>query len=153
MKELDRDEYRAKNIGVIFQDYNLLTTATAIDNVILSMDISEYRKKNKKEYAYQILQKVGIDNETANRKVLKLSGGEQQRIGIACAISHKPNIIIADEPMGNLDKETEQNIMEILTSLAHEEKRCVIVVTHSRSVAAYADELWGLNQGRLTFIK
>lgn len=78
MKELDRDEYRAKNIGVIFQDYNLLTTATAIDNVILSMDISEYRKKNKKEYAYQILQKVGIDNETANRKVLKLSGGEQQ---------------------------------------------------------------------------
>jgi putative ABC transport system ATP-binding protein len=153
MKELDRDEYHAKNIGVIFQDYNLLTTATAIDNVILSMDISEYRKKNKKEYAYQILQKVGIDNETANRKVLKLSGGEQQRIGIACAISHKPNIIIADEPTGNLDKETEQNIMEILTSLAHEEKRCVIVVTHSRSVAAYADELWGLNQGRLTFIK
>lgn len=78
MVSLDMDEYRAKSIGVIFQDYNLLTTATAIDNVVLSMDISEYKIKDKKKYAYQLLDKVGIDRETANRKVLKLSGGEQQ---------------------------------------------------------------------------
>lgn len=153
IKDLNLDQYRAKSIGIIFQDYNLLTTATAIDNVLLAMDISEYKHTNKKEYAYQILEKVGIDHETANRKVLKLSGGEQQRVGIASAISHEPDIIIADEPTGNLDQETEGNIMGILTSLAHNENKCVIIVTHSREVAAYADELWGLNQGKLTFIK
>ncbi|RZS92700.1 ABC transporter ATP-binding protein [Cuneatibacter caecimuris] len=153
MKTLDRDCYRAKSIGVIFQGYNLLTNATALENILLSMNISGSRRKNKKEYALQILEKVGIDQETAERKVLKLSGGEQQRVGIARAISHDPDIIIADEPTGNLDGDTEKNIMEILQSLAHEKGKCVIVVTHSKAVSGYADELWGLNAGNLVFLK
>lgn len=100
-----------------------------------------------------MLESVGIDGETARRKVLKLSGGEQQRVGIARALSHNPDIVIADEPTGNLDSDTEANIMAILRRLAHEEDKCVIVVTHSKSVADYADELWGLNQGNLVFVK
>ena len=145
MKALDRDKYRARSIGVIFQSYNLLINATALENIILSMDISGCKIKNKRKHALELLRRVGIDEETAKRKILKLSGGEQQRIGIARALSHNPDIIIADEPTGNLDGDTEQNIMEILQSLAHDEDKCVIIVTHSNSVSAYADELRGLS--------
>ena len=80
MKVLDRDAYRAKGIGVIFQGYNLLTNATALENIVLSMNISGSREKDKREYALKLLEKVGIDRDTAVRKVLKLSGGEQQRV-------------------------------------------------------------------------
>lgn len=153
MKTLDRDAYRAKGIGVIFQGYNLLTNATVMDNILLSIDISGSKLENKKEYAYQLLESVGIDREQANRKVLKLSGGEQQRVGIARALSHDPDVIIADEPTGNLDPETEANIMDILLTLAHEKNTCVIVVTHSKGVAKYADEVYALSNGRLTFIR
>lgn len=153
MKVLDRDAYRAKGIGVIFQGYNLLTNATALENIVLSMNISGSREKDKREYALRLLEKVGIDRDTAVRKVLKLSGGEQQRVGIARAIAHEPAIIIADEPTGNLDGDTEKNIMEILRSLAHDQGKCVIVVTHSKAVSKYADELWGLNAGNLVFLK
>lgn len=153
IQQLDRDCYRAKSIGVIFQGYNLLTNATALENIILSMNISGSREKDKREFAYQLLEKVGIDRETANRKILKLSGGEQQRVGIARALSHDPDIVIADEPTGNLDGDTEKNIMTIFQKLAHEEGKCVIVVTHSKQVAKYADELWGLNNGSLVYVK
>lgn len=153
MKSLDRDEYRAKGIGVIFQGYNLLTNATVIDNILLSIDISGTKRKDKKEYAYQLLESVGIDREQANRKVLKLSGGEQQRVGIARALSHEPDVIIADEPTGNLDPETEANIMDILLDLAHNKQKCVIVVTHSKGVARYADEIYALSDGKLTFVR
>lgn len=153
IKQLDRDDYRANNIGVVFQSYNLLTNATALENIIISMNISKNKVKNKKAIALEFLKKVGIDEEMANRKVLKLSGGEQQRVGIARALSHNPDIIIADEPSGNLDSETEKNIMEILNKLAHEENKCIFVVTHSKQVSKYADELWGINQGNLVFVK
>ncbi len=152
VKTIDRDEYRAKSIGVIFQGYNLLTNATALENIILSMNISSSKEKNKRQFALDLLAKVGIDEETAKRKVLKLSGGEQQRVGIARALSHNPDIIIADEPTGNLDSDTEENIMNILQELANTAEKCVIIVTHSKSVASYADELLGLNQGNLTSI-
>lgn len=153
LKQMDRDVYRAKSIGVIFQGYNLLTNATALENIVLSMNISGSKVKEKKRFALQLLAQVGIDEETANRKVLKLSGGEQQRVGIARALSHNPQIIIADEPTGNLDGDTEENIMGILQRLAQDENKCVIVVTHSKQVSKYADELWGLNQGNLVFVK
>lgn len=151
--EIDRDDYRSKSIGVIFQGYNLLTNATVMDNIILAMDISGNRMKDKKKYALDILESVGIDYEQAKRKVLKLSGGQQQRVGIARALCHHPDVIIADEPTGNLDSETEQEIMDILLHLAHEEEKCVIIVTHSQGVSAYADELYGLNAGKLLAIK
>lgn len=153
MKTLDRDNYRAKSIGVIFQGYNLLTNATALENIVLSMNISGSREKDKSALALGLLEKVGIGQETAHRKVLKLSGGEQQRVGIARALSHNPDVVIADEPTGNLDGGTEKNIMGILQSLAHDEGKCVIVVTHSKAVSKYADELWGLNAGNLVFVK
>jgi len=147
LNEIDRDEYRSKNVGVIFQSYNLLLNATPVYNITLSMNIS--RLKPKKAHAYLLLEKVGIDQETANRKILKLSGGEQQRVGIARALAHNPDVIIADEPTGNLDAETEAAILDILVRLAHEENKCVIIVTHSENVTAVADEVIGLSLGKI----
>ncbi|MCL2501165.1 MAG: ABC transporter ATP-binding protein [Defluviitaleaceae bacterium] len=150
LKTIDRDVYRAKKIGVIFQSFNLITNATAVQNIILSMNISGSPENDKKQFTYDLLQRIGIDRETAARKILKLSGGEQQRVGIARALSHNPNIIIADEPTGNLDTETEDDILKILTILAHDEGKCVIIVTHSKKVSSIADEIWGMKDGKIT---
>jgi len=173
LRGVDRDEYRAKSVGVIFQSYNLLLNSTAVYNITLSMNISSMKRSTycraprgvkgslvlgesavkerraKKNFAYTLLDKVGIDRETADRKILKLSGGEQQRVGIARALSHEPDVIIADEPTGNLDTETEKAVLDILARLAHEDNKCVIIVTHSENVTSIADEVFGIRAGRL----
>ncbi len=149
LKGINRNKYRAQNIGVIFQSYNLLPSASAVENVVLAMNLSGDKSMNKKRAAYGLLEKVGIDRKTADRKILKMSGGEQQRTGIARALSHNPDILIADEPTGNLDENTEDEIMKILWGLVKKENRCVIIVTHSHKVASYADEVLGLSDGRL----
>ena len=155
LRTLDRDEYRSKHVGVIFQSYNLLQNSTAVYNITLSMNISEgavkKERRAKKESAYALLNNVGIDRETAERKILKLSGGEQQRVGIARAMSHNPDVIIADEPTGNLDAETENAVLEIFSKLAHEENKCVIIVTHSENVTAIADEVIEIRGGAVNF--
>ena len=153
LKEIDRDEYRAKGIGVVFQSYNLINNSTAVENIVLSMYISGSREHDKKSFAYELLQKVGIDRETANRKILKLSGGEQQRVGIARALAHNPGIIIADEPTGNLDTDTENDVLKILTSLARDEGKCVIIVTHSKKVSSIANEILGMKDGKLAPVR
>jgi putative ABC transport system ATP-binding protein len=156
LRQIDRDEYRAKRVGVIFQGYNLLTNSTAVYNITLSMNISESEivdRHAKKEVAYALLDKVGVGRETADRKILYLSGGEQQRVGIARALSHNPDVIIADEPTGNLDMETENAVLNIFTRLAHEEDKCVIIVTHSENVTAIADEVIGIRSGKLKKMK
>jgi len=148
LTKINRDRYRSQSVGVIFQGYNLLTNATALDNILLSMDISG-TPGNKTAKANALLEKVGIDQEKSSRKVLKLSGGEQQRVSIARALSANPAVIIADEPTANLDKKTEDAILKILKKLAYEENRVVVIVTHSRKVASIADEVWGLEKGAL----
>lgn len=153
LKKIDRDQYRAKGIGVIFQSFNLLTNVTAVQNIVLSMSISRSPEKNKKAFAYTLLEKVGIDRETADRQVLKLSGGEQQRVAIARALSHNPDIILADEPTANLDKDTEAEILNIFTSLAHNEGKCVIIATHSKELTAIADVILGMKDGKMMVIK
>ncbi|NIK77046.1 putative ABC transport system ATP-binding protein [Paenibacillus castaneae] len=153
IKNLNRDEYRAKGIGVVFQSFNLLTNSSAIENIVLSMNISESKEVDKKAFAYALLEKVGIDRETADRKILKLSGGEQQRVGIARAISHNPEIVIADEPTGNLDSATEEEILNIFSALAHDEGKCVIIVTHSKKVTTIADVIYGMSDGKMAQMK
>ena len=147
LAEMNRNRYRARKAGIIFQSLNLLTNATAIDNIILSMNISGVTGINKKERALELLGKVGISPEKANRKILKLSGGEQQRIGIARALAHDPVLIVADEPTGNLDKDSEAKVLRIFETLAHIEGKCVIIVTHSKKVTSIADGIWSLDKG------
>ena len=150
LSEIDRDHYRSQKAGIIFQSLNLLVGATAIDNIVLSMNISGVAGIDKKARAYELLEKVGISKEKAHRKILKLSGGEQQRVGIARALAHDPMLIIADEPTGSLDKATEATVLEIFRSLAHDEGKCVIIVTHSENVTAIADEVWSLEEGNFS---
>ena len=143
--KIDKYTFRSKYIGVVFQSFNLLTKFTACENVVLSMDIAGVRKVNKKKRALELLQSVGLDEDEANRRVLHLSGGQQQRVAIARALSYDPDIILADEPTGNLDKETQDEIMEIFRNLADQGK-CVILVSHSPDVAAACDERYELKK-------
>lgn len=149
LKKINRDIYRSNEIGVIFQNYNLLPHLTALENVILSMDISNIKVKDRKKKAYQLLKKVGIDEVKANRRILHLSGGEQQRVSIARALSYDSEIILADEPTGNLDKETEKEIIDLLVMLAHKEKKCVIIISHSDKVKDSVDEIKYLVKGKI----
>jgi len=137
----DRYIYRSKEIGVIFQAYNLLPHLTALENVILGIDVSGINVSNKKAKALELLKAVGLDEVTAHRKILKCSGGEQQRIAIARTLAYDPTIILADEPTGNLDPETTQSIMNLFKQLAYEQQKCVIIVTHSSDVARQCDEI------------
>ncbi|MEG0230255.1 MAG: ABC transporter ATP-binding protein [Oscillospiraceae bacterium] len=143
--QVDKYKFRSCYVGVIFQSFNLLPNLTAAENVILSMDVSEKKDiKNKKLRALELLEKVGLDEDEANRKVLKLSGGQQQRVAIARALSYNPDIILADEPTGNLDGETQQEIIQIFKNLANEDNKTIIIVTHSPIVAKAADEVFEL---------
>ncbi len=141
--KIDKYTFRSKYIGVVFQSFNLITKYTALENVVLSMDVAGYKIKNKKQRALELLSSVGLDEDEANRRVLKLSGGQQQRVAIARALSYDPDIILADEPTGNLDTETQNEIMGIFRSLANGGK-CVILVSHSPDVAAMCDERYEL---------
>ncbi len=141
--KMDKYTFRSRYIGVVFQSFNLLTKYTAAENVILSMDVAGYKAKNKKQRALDLLYSVGLDEDEAQRRVLKLSGGQQQRVAIARALSYDPDIILADEPTGNLDTETQGEIMGIFRRLADEGK-CVILVSHSPEVASMCDERYQL---------
>ena len=146
LKDMNLDKYRHGDIGIVFQSYNLLPFMTASENIILSMDVSGQKIKNKKAQAIELMAKVGLKETYANRKVLRLSGGEQQRVAIARSLSYNPKMLIADEPTGNLDKQTETEILEIFKKLAHEENKCVIIVTHSQNVCDAVDVIYDLKK-------
>ena len=139
--KIDKYTFRSRYIGVVFQSFNLITKYTALENVVLSMDVSDAKIKNKKQKALELLESVGLDEDEANRRVLKLSGGQQQRVAIARALSYDPDIILADEPTGNLDRDTQKEIMDIFRDLT-EQGKCVILVSHSPDVAAMCDECY-----------
>ena len=145
ISRIDRYVFRSKYIGVVFQSFNLLTKYTALENVVLSMDVAGYKTKNKTQRALDLLDSVGLDEVEAKRRVLKLSGGQQQRVAIARALSYDPDIILADEPTGNLDRDTQKEIMEIFRDLANQGK-CVILVSHSPEVASMCDECYELTR-------
>lgn len=144
VSEVDQYLYRSQYAGVIFQSFNLLMHLTAVENVMLSMDIAGVKKENNRAYAMELLEKVGLSKEESQRRILKLSGGQQQRVAIARAVSYDPSILLADEPTGNLDEDTQDEIMEIFKCLAYEEQKCIILVTHSPVVASLADEVYAL---------
>ena len=146
LKKMNLDRYRNTDIGIVFQSYNLLPRLTAIENIMLSMEISKVKVKNKKQKALELMKSVGLSEEHSKRKILKLSGGEQQRIAIARSLSYNPKIIIADEPTGNLDKDTESEILKIFKNLAKDENKCVIIVTHSQNVCNEVDTIYELGK-------
>lgn len=149
ISKIDEDVYRSKHVGVVFQSFNLLPHLSALENVELSMDVSKTKIENKKQRAIELLNQVGLDLEKANRRILKLSGGEQQRVAIARAISYNPEVVLADEPTGNLDAKTEEQIIDVLATLAHKQNKCVIIVTHSKDVSESVDVVYDLAKDKI----
>lgn len=149
LSKMDRNHYRCHDIGIIFQSYNLLPHLTGLENVILSMDINGMKKSNqeKKEIALTLLKKVGIDAVKANRPVLKLSGGEQQRVSIARALAKEPEIMFCDEPTGALDEKTGKVVLETLIEANEKFNTTMLIITHNPGIAAIGDRVIRMNSG------
>ena len=133
IREIGYTRYRNSKIGIVFQAYNLLPYLTPLENVLAAMEITSNPIKNKKERARELLTRMGITEDQMNRNINKLSGGEQQRVAIARAISTNAEVILADEPTGNLDP---QNAWEIMMLLQEVNKMgtTVVVVTHNNDI-------------------
>jgi len=142
--------YRRNKMGVVFQQFNLITYLTAAENILLALtETDNQMPKDKKTIAYALLDRFGIVKTKADRIVTKLSGGEQQRVAIARAIASNVDLIFADEPTGNLDTETEQEIIKIFKDLTETYQKTVIVVTHSTEVSKLSDFRLLLSDGQL----
>ena len=148
-RALNLDRCRRQEIAMIFQAFQLFPLLTVLENVCFPMEANGVKQKEAKAKAKELLTSVGISEEQHQRYPANLSGGEQQRVAIARALSSGAGIILADEPTGNLDTANGNQVMEILLRLAHEEGRCVIVVTHDMDIAAQADEVWRMKDGAL----
>ena len=143
LNSIDPYDYRSHNAGVVFQSFNLLYDRTVLENIILSMEVAGIKasKQEKRDLAVNSLKMAGLNNSYADRLPLSLSGGKQQRVAIARTLAYSPRVILADEPTGALDPDTQKSIMNVLCSLAHEKGKCVIIVTHSKEVAAATDDM------------
>lgn len=151
IKTIGYEKYRRDNIGIIFQSYNLIPYMTAVENVIVAMSITDNKLPDDvREVAYNLLDYIGLTKSKADRQVNKLSGGEQQRVAIARALATNVDVILADEPTGNLDEEMEAEIVAIFKRLAHDHNKCVIVVTHSQEIAEQSDVTLSLRKAKLT---
>ncbi len=143
----DYSKIRNEKIGMVFQSYLLNENMNAIENVMLPLLLKNNLKTSKIK-AIELLKKIGLEDRY-NHYPKELSGGEQQRVAIARALANDPDIIIADEPTGNLDKKNEKSIFEQFVKLAKEDKKCIIVVSHNEQIKEYADKVLILKDGEL----
>ena len=148
MSEDQLAQVRGKKIGFIFQQFNLLQNLNALENVMIPMIFQGEQEKERVERAKSLLSDLGLGERIGHRP-MELSGGEQQRIAIARALSNNPEIIVADEPTGNLDSSTGKKIMEILINLHKNEKKTIIVVTHDPTIANYSGQVVNMRDGQL----
>lgn len=148
-KEKEKEIIRSKNIGFVFQQFYLNNELRAFENVMMPMYINKNIKaKDRKKLAIELLEELGLENRI-NHFPKQLSSGEQQRVAIARALANNPKIILADEPTGNLDKDTEKKIFTYLKKLVHK-GCCIIVATHSEFINNYADEIISIDEGVVT---
>ncbi|MGM9887331.1 MAG: ABC transporter ATP-binding protein [Lactococcus sp.] len=144
IKSSNLTAYRKKTVSTVFQAYNLLTYMSAYDNVKTAVKISAVKFDDEKATIVEALAKVGLTEDLIYKPVSKLSGGQQQRVAIARALVLNHDIIIADEPTGNLDEETTNQIVDLFKKIAHEDNKIVIIVTHESEVAAASDIVFTL---------
>jgi putative ABC transport system ATP-binding protein len=148
LAEPERTQFRRSHIGFVFQFFNLIPTLTVGENVALPMELVGDAPRQARERTRTLLEQVGLAG-LAGRYPETLSGGEQQRTAVARALSHRPKLLLADEPTGNLDESTGDRVMALLTGLARDQGTTMVVVTHSRKVASTADRVLQLQHGRL----
>jgi putative ABC transport system ATP-binding protein len=152
IKKIGLSNFRRKFVSIVFQSYNLLPYMTALQNVITAMEITGSTVLNKKEYALKMLESVNIHEKQARQRVLTLSGGQQQRVAIARSLCSQSDLIVADEPTGNLDENTAADIVRIFQDLAHKENKCIIVVTHDNDIARNSDITVKLSKGNISLV-
>lgn len=141
--------YRGRTIGFVFQNYNLVPSLSAIENVMLPMEFAKVPKDQRIVRARQLLEHVGLAEDQMKRKPGRLSGGQQQRVAIARALANKPKLILADEPTGNLDSATGKMIFDLLHDLSRSENTTILVVTHDLEIAGKTDRTFKLEDGKL----
>ncbi len=146
MGEDELSQVRGQKIGFVFQQFNLLHNLTALENVMLPMVFQGTNEEERIRRAKKLLSDFGLERRFDHRPT-ELSGGERQRIAIARALANNPDIIVADEPTGNLDSETGKKIMDILVNLYKKEKKTIIVVTHDPSIAKYTNHTIHIKDG------
>jgi putative ABC transport system ATP-binding protein len=147
LREHERTLFRRRHIGIIFQFFNLIPTLTVLENVTLPLELAGARGNGRRE-AVALLERVGLGNRLATYPD-RLSGGEQQRVAIARALVHNPLLILADEPTGNLDEETGDNVLRLLLELTRDAGKTLIMATHAPDVAGQADRVLHLVHGKL----
>jgi putative ABC transport system ATP-binding protein len=148
MSENKLAQLRGRTIGFIFQEFNLIPNLTALENVTLPMIFQGISEKQRKERAIELLTSLGLENRV-NHQPAELSGGERQRVAIARAFANNPEVVIADEPTGNLDSTTGKKIMEILVNLHKNEGKTLVVVTHDPNIAQYSQEVVDIKDGQI----
>ena len=152
-RDIDRDKFRLDHVSIIYQSLNLLPLLTAFENVTFPLIYKGIPKGEASRIAAGKLESVGIDSAMYRRLPSMLSGGEQQRVAIARALAAKTEIILADEPTGNLDTENSMIIVELLKTMAARENVCVIVVTHDMAVAEHADVVLRISDGKIESVE
>ncbi|MGD0861314.1 MAG: ABC transporter ATP-binding protein [Candidatus Limnocylindrales bacterium] len=143
-----RTRIRARRMGFVFQDFNLVPTLTALENVMLAGDYAGIRGKQARQAAVDALALVGL-NERADHKPVELSGGEQQRVALARALVNKPEIILADEPTGNLDSDRSAEVLALLRQFNREHGQTIVLVTHDAEVGEACDRVIRMRDGRI----
>jgi len=146
MNESDLAQIRGRKIGFIFQSFNPVQNLSALENVMLPMTFQGIPRVKREETAKKLLKLVGLENRM-NHKPTELSGGQQQRVAIARSLSNNPDVILADEPTGNLDSKTGVEVMEMLKKLHKEEGKTIIMVTHDKNIGSNADRIAYLKDG------
>jgi putative ABC transport system ATP-binding protein len=147
-----RTKYRSRQVGFVFQAFNLIPNLSAKENVKLALEFAEWPREDRDQRAEEMLTMVGLGPDKASRRPNKLSGGEQQRVAIARAFAAQPQLILADEPTGSLDRATGQKIVELLRNAATTQQTTVLVVTHDEKIAKQADRRLEIEDGVLTEI-
>jgi len=145
-------QLRGKKIGFVFQQFNLIPTLTALENITLPTIFQNVPEKVRLEKAKELLKKVGLEERMEHRPT-ELSGGQQQRVAIARALINNPEIVLADEPTGNLDSTSGKQVMEMLANLHTKEKKTVILVTHDVDLVKYSEKTIFIKDGEIVKIK
>nr|WP_298816872.1 ABC transporter ATP-binding protein [uncultured Chloroflexus sp.] len=148
LSERERTLFRRRSIGFVFQFYNLVPTLTALENVLLPLELNGLRGSTARERALDMLAAVGLADR-AHTYPDRLSGGEQQRVAIARALVHNPDLVLADEPTGNLDSDTGSQVLDLLDRLTRQVGKTLLMVTHSREMIGVADRVFQLRNGRI----